>query len=226
MFSIVPKWAPLRCNFNLGKKEKKTCGSVRRTVVGWLGGTCWTLKLGGPLQSHQIQKKKARAKNMLILIFDIEGGSERVQATEVDQTFFLIHGRSRTRVLRMSTDIALPWNLHPDNGPCHTALSISEFLTQKIYTHFPCHPGEERWESHTERVSAHYSCGLEKSKHFWVAAHINMRTIQMDNSSVARGRDWLFFLLLKEEIYTYRKWHEKILMHLNGSTWGRGWPEV
>ena len=39
--------------------------------------------------------------------------------------------RLRKRVIRVRTDIADKWMLHHDNAPCHTALSVTEYLTSK-----------------------------------------------------------------------------------------------
>ena len=39
--------------------------------------------------------------------------------------------RFRKMVIRARPDIADKWMLHLDNDPCHTALSVTEFLTSK-----------------------------------------------------------------------------------------------
>ena len=39
--------------------------------------------------------------------------------------------RLRKRVIRVRPDIADKWMLHHDNAPCHSALSVTQFLTPK-----------------------------------------------------------------------------------------------
>jgi predicted nucleic acid-binding Zn ribbon protein len=39
--------------------------------------------------------------------------------------------RLRKRVHRARPEIADTWMLHHDNAPCHTAISVNEFLTKK-----------------------------------------------------------------------------------------------
>ena len=50
----------------------------------------------------------------------------------VNQTFYReVLERLRKRVARVRPDIARTWMLHHDNTPCHTAVSINEFLGEK-----------------------------------------------------------------------------------------------
>src|SRR5215475_7650943 len=47
----------------------------------------------------------------------------------VNQTFYQeVLERLRKRVARVRPDIERTWILHHDNAPCHTAVSIDEFL--------------------------------------------------------------------------------------------------
>ena len=50
----------------------------------------------------------------------------------VNQTFYReVLERLRERVARVRPGIARTWMLHHDNAPCHTAVSINEFLAEK-----------------------------------------------------------------------------------------------
>ena len=50
----------------------------------------------------------------------------------VNQTFYCeVLERLRKRVARVRPGIARTWMLHHNNAPCHTAVSISEFLVEK-----------------------------------------------------------------------------------------------
>ena len=43
----------------------------------------------------------------------------------------------RKRVIRVRPDISHKWMLHHDNAPCHTTLSLQNFLPQKAFLWFP-----------------------------------------------------------------------------------------
>jgi len=50
----------------------------------------------------------------------------------VNQTFYWeVHEGLRKRVACVRSGIARTWMLHHDNAPCHTAVSINEFLAEK-----------------------------------------------------------------------------------------------
>ena len=50
----------------------------------------------------------------------------------VNQTFYReVLERLRKRVARVRPGIVRTWMLHHDNDPCHTAISINEFLAEK-----------------------------------------------------------------------------------------------
>jgi len=58
----------------------------------------------------------------------------------VNQTFYReVLEKLRKRVARVRPGIARTWMLHYDNAPCHTAVSINEFLAEKGIPVFP-HP--------------------------------------------------------------------------------------
>ncbi|GFY71242.1 transcription factor RFX4 [Trichonephila inaurata madagascariensis] len=53
----------------------------------------------------------------------------------INQVFYKdVLERLRKRVICMTPDIADKWMIHHDNGPCYTALSITESLTSKVST--------------------------------------------------------------------------------------------
>ena len=55
----------------------------------------------------------------------------------VNQTFYQeVLERLRKRVARVRPGIARTWMLHHDNAPCHTAVSINEFLAEKTFLWF------------------------------------------------------------------------------------------
>ena len=72
---------------------------------------------------------------MLICFFDSEGivHTEFVpQGHTVNQFYYReILERLRKRVVRVRPNVADNWMLHHDNTPCHTAISMIEFLAKK-----------------------------------------------------------------------------------------------
>lgn len=78
---------------------------------------------------------KSKVKTMLITFFDSDGivHKEFLPAGQtVNQYVYReILERLRKRVVRVRPAIKDNWMLHHDNAPCHTALSITEFLTRK-----------------------------------------------------------------------------------------------
>ena len=79
--------------------------------------------------------RMSKIKLMLICFFD----SQEIVHKEfvppgqtVNQTFYQeVLERLRKRVARVRPDNACTWMLHHDNAPCHTAVSINEFLAEK-----------------------------------------------------------------------------------------------
>ena len=78
---------------------------------------------------------KSKIKSMLICFFVSQGivHKEFVPPGQtVNQTFYReVLERLRERVARVRPGIARTWMLHHDNAPCHTAVSINEFLADK-----------------------------------------------------------------------------------------------
>jgi len=68
------------------------------------------------------------------LVFDSQGIVQKEfvpPGQTVNQTFYReVLERFRKRVARVRPGIARTWMLHHDNSPCHTAVSIHEFLAQ------------------------------------------------------------------------------------------------
>jgi len=83
----------------------------------------------------KVRRSKPKIKSMLICFFDSEGivHTEFVpQGHTVDQFYYReILERLRKRVVRVGPSIADNWMLHHDNTPCHTAISVIEFLAKK-----------------------------------------------------------------------------------------------
>ena len=78
---------------------------------------------------------KSKIKSMLICFFDSQGiiHKEFVPLGQtVTQTFYWeVLERLTKRVARVRPGIARTWMLHHDNAPCHTAVSINEYLAEK-----------------------------------------------------------------------------------------------
>ena len=71
---------------------------------------------------------------MWFLFFFIVTGS-------ANQNFYWeVFQRLRKRVACVRPGIARTWMLHHDNAPCHTAVSINEFLAEKCMPVFPQPP--------------------------------------------------------------------------------------
>jgi len=90
------------------------------------------------------RRSKSKIKSMLICFFDRVGivHTEFVpQGHTVNQFYYRkILERLRKRVVRLRTSIADNWMLHYDNAPCHTAISVIEFLAKKGIPVVPQHP--------------------------------------------------------------------------------------
>lgn len=86
----------------------------------------------------KVKMSKSKIKSMLICFFDSRGivYKEFVPPGQtVNQVFYKkVLERLRKRVLRVRPDIADIWMLHHDNAPCHTAISINQFLTAKGFS--------------------------------------------------------------------------------------------
>jgi len=85
--------------------------------------------------SQETRMSKSKIKSMFICFFDSQ---EIVQKESVppgqtvNQTFYWeVLERLRKGVARVRPGIARTWMLHYDNAPCHTAVSINEFLAEK-----------------------------------------------------------------------------------------------
>ena len=101
-------------------------------------------KVGSGTLQTPLPKKarlsKSKIKSMLICFFD----SQRIVHKEfvppgqtVNQTYYReVLERLRKRVARVRPGIARTWMLHHNNAPCHTAVSINEFLAEKAFLLF------------------------------------------------------------------------------------------
>lgn len=78
---------------------------------------------------------KSKIKSMLICFFDIHGIVHKEflpPGQTVNQHFYReVLERLRKRVIRVRPNIKNNWVLHHDNAPCHTAISINEYLASK-----------------------------------------------------------------------------------------------
>jgi len=78
---------------------------------------------------------KSKIKTMLICFLDSQGvvHTEFVpQGQTVNKQYYReVLERLRKRVHRVRPEIADTWMLRHDNAPCHTAISVNEFLAKK-----------------------------------------------------------------------------------------------
>jgi len=87
--------------------------------------------------------KMSKSKPCNLFFFD----SQRVvhkefvpQGQAVNKQYYReVLERLRKRVLRVRPEIADTWMLHHDNAPCHTAISVNEFLAKKVFQWFRSH---------------------------------------------------------------------------------------
>ena len=81
---------------------------------------------------------KSKIKSMFICFFDSQGMTHKEfvpPGQTVNQTFYReVLERLRKVVARVRPGIADTWMLHHDNVPCHTAVSINEFLAEKKHS--------------------------------------------------------------------------------------------
>jgi len=81
------------------------------------------------------ESKNEQIKTMLICFFDSQGVVHKEfvpQGQTVNKHYYReVLERLRKRVHRVWPEIADTWMLHHDNAPCHTAISVNEFLAEK-----------------------------------------------------------------------------------------------
>jgi len=85
---------------------------------------------------------------MILICFFESGGFVHKEFVHQGQTVNKQHYREflerlRKRVYRVRAEIADTWMLHHNNAPCHTAISVNEFLAKKVF---------QRYRSHLTRV--------------------------------------------------------------------------
>jgi len=85
----------------------------------------------------ETRMSKSETKTMLIYFFDCQGVVHKEfvpQGQTVNKQHYReVLERLRKRVHRVRPEIAATWMLHHDNAPCHTAISVNEFLAKKRY---------------------------------------------------------------------------------------------
>ena len=86
-------------------------------------------------RQKKARMSKSKIKTMLICFFDSQGvvRNEFVpQGQTVNKQYYgEVLERLRKRVHRVRPEITDTWMLHHDNAPCHTAISVNEFLAKK-----------------------------------------------------------------------------------------------
>jgi len=98
-------------------------------------------QLTAPKESKNEQIKNQNHTNLL---FDSQGVVHKEfvpQGQTVNKQYYHeFLERLRKRVHRARPEIADTWMLHHGNAPCHTAISVNEFLTKKGSSVFPQPP--------------------------------------------------------------------------------------
>jgi len=78
---------------------------------------------------------KSKIKTMRICFFDSQGVVQKEfvpQGQTVNKRYYReVLERIRKRVHCVRPEIADTWMLHHDNAPCHTAISVNEYLAKK-----------------------------------------------------------------------------------------------
>ena len=94
--------------------------------------------------SKKARMSKSKIKSMLICFFNSQGIAHKEsvpQGQTVNQFYYRqVLGRLRKRTVHVRLSIANSWMLHHTNAPCHTAISVTEFLAKKGIPVVPQHP--------------------------------------------------------------------------------------
>jgi len=95
----------------------------------------WEWHTANSPHPKKARMNKSKIKSMLICFFDSQGIVHKEfmpPGQTINQTFYPgVLERLRKRVARVRPGIERTWMLHHDNAPCHTAVSINEFLAGK-----------------------------------------------------------------------------------------------
>jgi len=95
------------------------------------------------LTAHKENKnEKIKNQNHANLFFDSQGVVQKEfvpQGQTVNKQYYHVLEQLRKRVHRVRPGIADTWMLHHDNAPCHTAISLNEFLAKKVFQWFRSH---------------------------------------------------------------------------------------
>jgi len=86
-------------------------------------------------KAEKTKRSKSKIKSTLVCFIDSRGIVHKEfvpQDQTVNQHFYRkVLERLRKRVMRMRPNIKNNWVLHHDNAPCHTAISVNQFLASK-----------------------------------------------------------------------------------------------
>jgi len=87
------------------------------------------------LHQKKARMSKSKIKTMLICFFESQGVVHKgfvPQGQTVNKQYYReVLERFRKRVHCVWPEIVDTWMLHHDNAPCHTAISVNEFLAKK-----------------------------------------------------------------------------------------------
>ena len=144
---------------------------------------------------------KSKVKTMLICFFDSQGVVHKEFVppgqTVNKQYYREVLERLRKRVHRVRPDIADTSMLHHDNAPCHTAISVKEFLAKNIF----------RWlRSHHTRLMSSCDFFLFPKLKF----HLKGRHFGTVDNIHKVVTDQLRALLHEHFQHCYREWEQRL----------------
>jgi len=127
--------------------------SSRKALFTWSSNSYINLKSSllqslylylGPTLLAEGRRSKLKIKSMLICFLDSQGVVHKkfvpLGQTVNKQYYREFLERLRKRVHRVRPEIADTWALHHDKAPCHTAISMNEFLTKNCIPAAPQPP--------------------------------------------------------------------------------------
>ena len=92
--------------------------------------------MSNPPHPKKAKMSKSKIKTMLICFFNSQGVVHKEfvpQGQTVNTQYYPEVLELKKRVHCVRPEIVDTWMLHHDNAPCHTAISVNEFLAKKIF---------------------------------------------------------------------------------------------
>jgi len=118
-------------------------------------------------------------KSILICFFDSQAVVHKEfvpqKQTTNKQYYRELLERLRKRVHHVRPEIADTWMLHHDNAPCHSAISVKEFLTKKGIPMVP--------QPHTRLIWVRVTSSFSRNSNF------TSKTVILELWATPKGRD-------------------------------------